>query len=66
MQKFKYTAVDLQKHKIKGTFIAEDENDLAVQLAAQSLFLISCKAYKSDQFFCTWKLIKSKLTLHAC
>ena len=48
MQKFKYTAVDLQKHKIKGTFIAEDENDLAVQLAAQSLFLISCKACKSD------------------
>lgn len=25
MQKFKYTAVNLQKQKIKGTFIAKDE-----------------------------------------
>lgn len=48
MQKFKYTAVNLQKQKIKGTFIANDENDLAAQLAKQSLFLISCKAYSND------------------
>ena len=48
MQKYKYTAVNLQKQKIKGTFIANDENDLAAQLAKQSLFLISCKAYTND------------------
>ena len=48
MQKYKYTAVNLQKQKIKGTFIANDENDLAAQLAKQSLFLISAKPYKSD------------------
>ncbi len=48
MQKFKYTAVNLQKQKIRGTFIANDENDLAAQLAKQSLFLISCKAYTND------------------
>lgn len=48
MQKFKYTAINLQKQKIKGTFIANDENDLAAQLAKQSLFLISCKAYTND------------------
>jgi len=48
VQKFKYTAVNLQKQKIKGTFIANDENDLAAQLAKQSLFLISCKAYTND------------------
>lgn len=48
MQKFKYTAVNLQKQKIKGTFIANDENDLAAQLAKQSLFLISCKAHSND------------------
>lgn len=48
MQKFKYTAVNLQKQKIKGTFIANDENDLAAQLAKQSLFLISAKAYSND------------------
>lgn len=48
MQKYKYTAVNLQKQKIRGTFIANDENDLAAQLAKQSLFLISAKAYSND------------------
>lgn len=48
MQKFKYTAVNLQKQKISGTFIANDEHDLAAQLAKQSLYLISCKAYTND------------------
>ena len=35
MQKYKYTAVNLQNQKIKGTFIAKDERDLAEQLAKQ-------------------------------
>ena len=48
MQKYKYTAVNLQNQKIKGTFIANDENDLAAQLAKQSLFLISAKVDKND------------------
>lgn len=48
MQKFKYTAVNLQKQKIKGTFIANDEHDLAAQLAKQSLYLISAKPYNND------------------
>ncbi len=48
MQKFKYTAVNLQKQKIKGTFIANDEHDLAAQLAKQSLYLISAKPYSND------------------
>ena len=48
MQKYKYTAVNLQKQKIKGTFIANDENDLAAQLAKQKLFLISAKPIKND------------------
>lgn len=48
MQKFRYTAVNLQKQKIKGTFIANDEHDLAAQLAKQSLYLISAKAYTND------------------
>ena len=54
MQKYKYTAVDLQKHKIRGVFIAKDEEDLAEQLAKQSLFLISAKPYvggTSGSFF---------------
>lgn len=45
MQKYKYTAVNLQKQKIRGVFIAKDEEDLALQLAKQSLFLVSAKPY---------------------
>ena len=45
MQKFKYTAVNLQKHKIKGTFIAKDEKDLAAELAKQGLYLITSSPY---------------------
>ena len=48
MQKFKYTAVNLQKQKVKGTFLANDENDLAAQLARQGLFLISAKPVTND------------------
>ena len=48
MQKYKYVAVNLQKQKIKGTFIANDEKDLAAQLAKQSLYLISAKPYSGN------------------
>lgn len=48
MQKYRYTAVNLQKQKIRGTFIANDEHDLAAQLAKQSLYLISARAYSND------------------
>ena len=45
MQKFKYTAVNLENKKIKGIFIANNEDDLAQQLARQSLFLVSARPY---------------------
>lgn len=45
MRKFKYVAVNLQKQKIKGSFIAKDEKDLAEQLAKQSLFVVSSQPY---------------------
>lgn len=45
MQQFKYTAVNLQKEKFTGTFIANDEKDLAAQLAKQNLFLVSCAPF---------------------
>ena len=48
MQKYKYTAVNLENKKIKGTFIAEDEKDLAEQLAKQSLFLIKWSIYTGN------------------
>ena len=48
MQKYKYVAVNLQKQKIKGTFIAKDEKDLAAQLAKQDLYLVSAKSYSGN------------------
>ena len=45
MRQYKYTAVNLEKKKIKGTFIAKDEKDLGEQLAKQGLFLLSAKPY---------------------
>ncbi|MBP3592069.1 MAG: type II secretion system F family protein [Clostridia bacterium] len=48
MQKYKYIAANLQNKKIKGTFIAKDEKDLAEQLAKQSLYLISAKIYSGN------------------
>lgn len=45
MRKYKYTAINLQKETFKGTFIAKNEKDLAVQLAKQSLFLVTATPY---------------------
>ena len=56
MQKYKYTAVNLRKQKIHGVFIANDEEELALELAKQSLFLISAKPYSGgtpSAFFTT-------------
>jgi type IV pilus assembly protein PilC len=46
MPTYKYVAVDLRKKKYKGIFIADDENDLAVQLTKQNLYLVSSSIYK--------------------
>lgn len=62
MQKYKYTAVNLQNQKFKGVFIAEDENDLATQLARQGLYLLSSAPYKGDVSFFT--LGSAKVTLN--
>ncbi len=40
MQKFKYTAIDINKKKFKGHFLAEDVEDLRIQLSRQDLFLV--------------------------
>lgn len=47
MPTYKYVAVNLQKKKYKGIFIAENEQDLAVQLTKQNLYLVSASIYKS-------------------
>ena len=46
MPTYKYVAVNLEKKKYKGIFIAEDEKDLAVQLTKQNLYLVSASVYK--------------------
>lgn len=43
MKKYKYTAINLYGKKFQGTFLAENERDLRVQLAKQNLYLVSCK-----------------------
>lgn len=46
MQKqYKYKAVDINKKKFTGVFLAEDEADLASQLEKQGLYLVSSKPY---------------------
>lgn len=46
MPTYKYVAVNLQKKKYRGIYIADDEKDLAVQLTKQNLYLVSASIYK--------------------
>ena len=67
MPTYKYVAVNLQKKKYKGIFIAENEQDLALQLTKQNLYLVSSKVYKGgtpSAFFTlgTGKVKLSELT----
>jgi len=45
VKQYKYTALNINKEKFTGTFLAEDEKDLATQLAKQNLYLLSCSVY---------------------
>ena len=68
MPTYKYVAIDLQKKKHKGIYIAEDEQDLAVQLTKQNLYLVKSTVYKSgtpSAFFTlgTGKVKLSEITL---
>lgn len=46
MKKFKYTAINLNKKKFTGVFLAEDERSLAQSLAEQNLYLIKASPIK--------------------
>lgn len=48
MKKYKYEAVNINKKKFTGTFLAENERDLASQLAKQNLYLISAKVTSDE------------------
>ncbi len=43
MTKYKYVAVNLDKKRFTGTFLAEDEKQLKAMLAQQNLYLVSAK-----------------------
>lgn len=43
MEKFKYVAVDVDKKRFRGSFLAESESHLREQLAQQNLYLVKCK-----------------------
>jgi type IV pilus assembly protein PilC len=47
MQKYKYVAVDIDKRKFKGHFLAENEDDLRLQLSRQKLYLIKATPISS-------------------
>ena len=66
-QQYKYTAINLQKEKFSGIFMAKDEADLAVQLSKQGLYLVSASLYSDkspSSFFTlgTGKVSLSELT----
>ncbi len=68
MPTYKYVAINLQKKKYKGIYIAEDEKDLAVQLTKQNLYLVSASVYKGgtpSAFFTlgTGKVKLSEITM---
>ena len=66
MPKYKYVAVNINKVKFSGSFIAENEKDLAVQLAKQNLYLVSCtqvkRASPSNFFSVTGKVKLNEIT----
>lgn len=64
MQQYKYTAINLQREKFTGTFIAKDEADLAVQLSTQGLYLVSAKPYTGATPSAFFTLGTGKVTLN--
>ncbi len=64
MRQYKYVAVNLQKEKFHGNFIAKDEADLSVQLSKQGLFLVSATPYNGKAPSSFFTLGTGKVTLH--
>ena len=56
MPVYKYVALNAQKQKVKGKFIADDEKALAAELAAKNLYLVSSVVDKggTPSAFFTW------------
>ena len=63
MQKYKYTAIDINKKKYNGSFLAEDEESLKTQLSAQGLFLVSAKPIADGNVKASFFSVSSKVNL---
>ena len=48
MKKYKYVAVNIEKKRFTGIFVAENEDNLRQLLSQQNLYLISCKPIKNE------------------
>ncbi|MEG1528243.1 MAG: type II secretion system F family protein [Clostridia bacterium] len=67
MQKFKYLAIDVNRKKYRGLFLAENEDDLQQQLARQKLYLVkavslSNKSPTSDFFAISSRVKPAEIT----
>ena len=61
MKKYKYTAINLEKKKFTGIFLAENEQELARKLADQRLYLVKARevrATTANTFFTTSGKVK--------
>ncbi len=47
MKKYKYTAINIERKKFTGIFLAESEEELATRLADQNLYLVKAKEVKA-------------------
>lgn len=56
MEKFKYVAVDVDKKRFRGSFLAESESHLREQLAQQNLYLVKCKQVNASTPSSFWSV----------
>ena len=56
MQKYKYSAIDINKKKFNGIFLAENDDELRQKLAEQNLYLISFKAVSDKPKSSFWSV----------
>lgn len=69
MKKYKYTAIDIEKKKFSGIYLANSEEHLRTQLAEQNLFLTSYKVLSDkspNMFFSLSGKISSKELTSFC
>lgn len=69
MKKYKYVAININKKKFQGTFLAENEHDLASKLAQQNLYLVKATIERSNTastFFSTTGKVKIREIATMC